>query len=198
VDRLSTVGALALGLGLACSGGESTEGKSPPRSRVNAVAATPKPQEDLAEWCEIRADPQTARKFAFPRLAGDVAFGPGWRWVNVWATWCKPCLEEMPMLAGWRERLAREKVAVDMVFLSVDADAETVAELRKSRPEIPEGPRIASVDDLPQWMESIGLDESSVLPIHMFVDPTERIRCVRMGGIAEHDYDTVKRVVTQE
>jgi len=189
---------VTLGLALACGGGDGTGGKSPPRSRVNAVAATPKPQEDLAEWCEIRADADTARKFALPRLEGDVARGPGWRWVNVWATWCKPCLEEMPMLAGWRERFAREKVAVDMVFLSVDADAAAVAELRKSRPEIPDGPRIASVDDLPNWMASIGLDESSVLPIHLFVDPADRVRCVRMGGIGEDDYDTVKRVVTQE
>jgi len=199
VDRLSTVGALALGLALGCGGGDRGGEKPPPqRSRVNAVAATPKPQEDLSEWCEISADAQAARTFAFPRLAGDVGRGPGWRWVNVWATWCKPCLEEMPMLAGWRERFARENVAVDMVFLSVDADAATVAELRKSRPEIPDGPRIASVDDLPKWMAAIGLDESSVLPIHLFVDPAQRIRCVRMGGIGEDDYDTVKRVVTQE
>jgi thiol-disulfide isomerase/thioredoxin len=190
--------ALAVGLALACGGGESTENKPPSRSRVNAVAATPKQQEDLAEWCEIRADAQTARKFEFPRLAGDVERGSGWLWVNVWATWCKPCLEEMPMLAGWRERFAREQVAVDMIFLSVDADAATVAEMRKSRPEIPDGPRIASVDDLPKWMASIGLDESSVLPIHLFIDPAQRIRCVRMGGVGEQDYDTVKRVVAQE
>lgn len=186
-----------MGLAFSCGGGESAKSKSPSRSRVNAVAAKQKPQEDLSEWCEITAAPEVAREFAFPRLAGDVTSGSGWRWVNVWATWCKPCLEEMPMLASWRDRLARDEVAVDMIFLSVDADAETVAELRKSRPEIPEGPRIASVDDLPTWMASIGLDESSVLPIHLFVDPAERIRCVRMGGIGEHDYDTVKRVVTQ-
>lgn len=39
--------------------------------------------------------------------------------VNLWATWCKPCLEEMPIL----ERIATENKNVKLVFLSIDKDS---------------------------------------------------------------------------
>jgi hypothetical protein len=37
-----------------------------------------------------------------------------------------------------------------------------------------------------------------VLPIHLFVDPADRLRCVRMGGVASHDWDFVKRILSQD
>jgi thiol-disulfide isomerase/thioredoxin len=39
--------------------------------------------------------------------------------VNLWATWCKPCLEEMPIL----EKIATENNDIKLVFLSVDKDS---------------------------------------------------------------------------
>ena len=39
--------------------------------------------------------------------------------VNLWATWCKPCLEEMPIL----ERIATENKEIKLVFLSIDKDS---------------------------------------------------------------------------
>ncbi|MEA1847387.1 TlpA disulfide reductase family protein [Chryseobacterium sp. MHB01] len=39
--------------------------------------------------------------------------------VNLWATWCKPCLEEMPIL----QKIAAENKDVKLVFLSIDKDS---------------------------------------------------------------------------
>lgn len=39
--------------------------------------------------------------------------------VNLWATWCKPCLEEMPVF----EKIASENKNVKLVFLSIDKDS---------------------------------------------------------------------------
>lgn len=39
--------------------------------------------------------------------------------VNLWATWCKPCLEEMPLFT----KIATENKDVKLVFLSIDKDS---------------------------------------------------------------------------
>lgn len=45
--------------------------------------------------------------------------------VNVWATWCKPCLEEMPALVRLRSEYSRDDL--DLIILSADdlSDVDT-------------------------------------------------------------------------
>jgi peroxiredoxin len=71
-----------------------------------------------------------APAFALPRLSG----GPpvelaGLRGrvvlVNFWATWCKPCEDEMPAMERLYRRLAPE--GFELLAISVDADVAPVA-----------------------------------------------------------------------
>ncbi len=41
---------------------------------------------------------------------------PGGRVVNFWATWCAPCIEELPRLAAW----GRAHPDVDLLFVNLD------------------------------------------------------------------------------
>lgn len=99
------------------------------------------------------------------------------------------------MLAGLRERFAADHLPIELMFLSVDADDATVASFRKAHPGTPEGLRIKDESVLGPWLKSIGLDENSALPIHLFVDAEQRIRCVRMGEVEASHYDTVRGLV---
>jgi len=213
MDRLQAVAvaaaALAAGLLVAAGcGGEGTGGSgglsgvtTVPAGRVNAVTAAPKDPAKLAEgFCDARPKtPEAALTFALPETTGDAPAGAvagTWRWVNVWATWCKPCIAEMPMLAKWKERLAGEGVKLDLTFLSVDSDDATVAEHRKSHPDTPRTARLKDTAALPKFVESVGLDPGAPIPVHVFVDPANKIRCVRAGGLGESDYDAVKSVLS--
>ena len=121
---------------------------------------------------------------SFPELAGAAPpSAAGVRWVNVWATWCAPCIEEIPRLVRFRDRLAEEDAPVDLVFLSADRDDEAVAAFRAAHEATPEEPRIADPATLPAWAESVGLDEGATLPIHVFVDPRGRVACARTAGV---------------
>ena len=48
-----------------------------------------------------------------------------WHWVNLFASWCGPCKEEIPMLTRWETAL---RPKMNLTFLSLDDDER---ELRK-------------------------------------------------------------------
>jgi thiol-disulfide isomerase/thioredoxin len=164
-------------------------------SRVDAVTAKA-PKVDLAGFCDNHAQAATAKSFVMPELgAGTPGPSKGWRWINVWATWCRPCVEELPLIAGLKDKFAADHLPLSVEFLSVDATADEVRKFEASHPGTPSSLRIKDAGALPAWLGAIGLDESSALPIHLFVDDNDKIRCVRMGAIEASHYDTVRAMV---
>jgi thiol-disulfide isomerase/thioredoxin len=194
-DAPAAAAALALAL-IACS--PSGDGGAPPE-RVNAVKADPKRAASLEGFCDVRPGPGAARAFALPELAAGgpapPAVGGRWLWMNVWATWCAPCVEEMPMLAKWRSRLADDGVRFELAFLTVDGAAADVERFRERHPDTPPTLRIRDGAGLEPFATSLGLDASAAIPIHVFVDPAGKIQCVRTGGLTEPHYATVRELL---
>ena len=109
----------------------------------------------------------------------------------MWATWCKPCVEEIPRLVKWHASRARQDPRVDLLLVSADETAEEVAGFLETHPAIPSGPRLAKPDDLPAWMKSLGVP-GATLPVHVFVDTSGRVRCVRASEIEESDFPAIE------
>lgn len=172
-------------------------GSEPPPSRVNAVKADPG-KVSTAGFCDVRHPAGRGPAFELPALASPASSAPaGWRWINVWATWCKPCVEEMPRLQQWRGRLSRADRPIDLVFLSVDESEEAVASFRAAHPDTPASLRIAASSALPAWLRSVGLDEGAPIPVHVFVDPAGRVRCARAGGVGDDHFAMVERLFSE-
>lgn len=75
-----------------------------------------------------------APAFALPSLAGEkpvrlAELRGRVVLVNFWATWCKPCEEEMPAMERLYRRLEPE--GFELLAVSVDADIEPVREFRE-------------------------------------------------------------------
>jgi thiol-disulfide isomerase/thioredoxin len=205
MDRLQVVTGARLGLlvallfGAGCDRG-GAEKKEPPATgdRVDSVVAGQDKQVSVEEFCDVRAKSAAAAPpLDLPALAGGQA-APGkgsWRWVNLWATWCKPCIEEMPHLAKWQKDLAAKGLRFDLVFVSVDDSDDLVTRFRERHPDAPPSLRLADPDALPKWLAAIGLGESAPIPVHVFVDPDDRVRCVRAGGVKERDLPAVRAIL---
>ncbi len=173
-----------------------TETPAPVLKRVDSVKAAPVNPKEIEAFCDVYVAPEAAVPFEAPPLV-EGAFAPvaGWRWVNVWATWCGPCVAEMPMLTAWRDRMNREGKAVDLTFVSFDAGAPEVARFRAKHPEYPLDHRVRDLADVPEWLGKVGLDAGVAIPIHLFVDPQDRLRCVRTGALSDDAFATVSRLV---
>ena len=189
MDRLPLVAAL-LAASFGCE--ERSQQPAAPSSRVNAVKAEVAKEASPEDFCDKRYPAASAPAFTWPTLTAAAPQASGWRWINVWATWCKPCVEEIPRLVGWRDRLG----GLPLVLVSVDENDAIVEEYRKANPAIPATSRLADPAALPAWMKALGLDEAAPIPIHVFVDPQGKIRCVRAGGVADPDFAVVQKIVS--
>jgi cytochrome b involved in lipid metabolism len=183
MDRLHVV-SMAL-VGLVAAGGCEREGgnkKQPPAAgdRVDAVKAGQEKKVSAEEFCDVRAEASKAPALVMPALAGGQS---------------APGNEEMPHLAKWQKELAGEGVRFDLVFVSVDDSDDLVTRFRERHPGTPESLRLADPDALPKWMGSIGIDEAAPIPVHVFVDPDDRVRCVRAGGVKEKDLPAVRSIL---
>jgi len=126
---------------------------------------------------------------------GDPRALPGqWQWLNLWAAWCKPCKEEMPILSDWAR--ARDAKRPHPVYLSLDDDER---QLRRYLTE--QGGALAGeflwVDDedvRAAFFPSVGLPNPPTLPVQLVLDPQGRLRCVRVGSISRAELDEATRV----
>lgn len=164
-----------------------------PASRVDAVAAAPVKEVTSGQFCESQPNVD----FTWPELdSAAPADADSWTWVNAWATWCKPCVGEMPMLVKWQKRLEDAGLKVALRFLSMDAHPEDVQKFYAAHPEVPQGVRIKDVALLPGWLPKVSLGADVALPIHFFLGPDHKIACIRTGSLGEADYEGVKAVLS--
>lgn len=172
----------ACGLAVAgCEGKAEETTTSPPPARFQAAMAKDKPdKKELEAFCDVQGGP----KLELPALVGEAPADPGW--VNVWATWCKACVEEMPMIERWKSKLGTE-----ILYISTDEEAEVLDAYMKEHPNIPRSTRMEDSEALPEFLKKWGVDPGAGLPLHIFVGADKAIKCVRAGAVAEHHYDIV-------
>jgi thiol-disulfide isomerase/thioredoxin len=176
------------------------EAPAPTPSRVEGAKVRQNNGANTAAFCDVHAADDSGSVLTLPPLVGPplAAQAPGhWRWANVWATWCKPCVEEIPRLARWREKLAAAGHPVDLAFVSVDDGTDEVDAFRRLHPEMPDSPRLADPSKQGTFFVALGLDKASPIPIHVFVSPSGHVHCVRAGAVSEQDYPAVERLLRE-
>jgi thiol-disulfide isomerase/thioredoxin len=183
------------------------------RSEVVVGSATPKaePKPSASAAKRPRAmckDPPAAAGRKIPdgelvrveegaSLPEAIATGGGvWTWVNLWAGWCGPCKEEMPMLVAWEKRLREAGSPIRLAFVSIDDDERQARRFLSSQPAVRASYRLAEGEGRSKWLGALGVPESPELPVHLLFDGQGALRCTVTGAISEADFGRVREIVS--
>src|SRR5581483_2089967 len=119
----------------------------------------------------ITASAYTQAIVKLPELQEMMNEGQKVKVVNFWATWCAPCIKEMPFL----ERLNRDNKDVKVLLVSLDFDLDhdqskitSFVERKKLNSEVV----ILDEPDPTKWIEKIDKVWSGALPATMVMNPT--------------------------
>ncbi|MEZ4992770.1 MAG: TlpA disulfide reductase family protein [Saprospiraceae bacterium] len=85
--------------------------------------------------------------------------------INFWATWCKPCVEELPYFEKLHREMAGEKVKVVLLSLDFAKDVETklldFVNTRQLQPDV-----IALTDGkYNDWIDKISSEWTGAIPV---------------------------------
>ncbi len=87
---------------------------------------------------------------------------------NFWATWCAPCVKEMPYF----EKASQENKALELVFISMDdgRNPERVTDFMEKR-NIKSPVFLLDDVDYNKWIDKVNPEWSGAIPATIFIKP---------------------------
>jgi len=197
VDRLSALTAIVVAVVAtlaACDKGAGDQPPPPGRTNGAKVGSAQKASADA--FCDVHHADDSGPLLQIPPVGEVKAIAKQgrWTWLNIWATWCKPCVEEMPMIVKWTSEKKFAGVELDALFVSVDENDADITAFKQAHADLPPTARLADPKVQPEWFKQLGLDAAPPIPIHVFVSPTGHIRCARAGSIAAKDAAAIEKL----
>ena len=98
--------------------------------------------------------------------------------LNFWATWCAPCVEEMPMLSNFYNRAKMEGISV--IGLAIDNEKNVKEFLKKIKVDhhlLVAGANGTSI------MDKVGLNPSNSLPFTIMFDSNYDVLKIKLGKL---------------
>ena len=101
--------------------------------------------------------------------------------INFWATWCVPCVRELPALQGFQREQAKRGWRV--IALAVDQPVPVIEFVNRFKLELTVA--LAGVDGL-EWQRAMGNDKGG-LPFSLVLDAAGKVRHRKLGETTLED-----------
>jgi thiol-disulfide isomerase/thioredoxin len=134
---------------------------------------------------------QTPAKHDFPLLTldGKTANVSDFKgkviFINLWATWCPPCIAEMPNIHKLYQKVSAENIA--FVMVSMDEDIEKAKKFIKRKEYT--FPVYTLKSGLPETFET------NIIPTTFVINPSGKI-VMRKEGMAKYDTEEFREFLT--
>jgi len=116
--------------------------------------------------------------------------------INFWATWCAPCVKEMPLF----EKLNHDDKNVRIILVSMDYDLDPdPAKVKRfiERKKILAEVVILAEENPNDWIEKIDKSWSGALPSTLVINPNSGKRKFIQGELKEGDLEKVIQEVSK-
>ncbi|MGD0838691.1 MAG: redoxin domain-containing protein [Polyangia bacterium] len=111
--------------------------------------------------------------------------------LHFWATWCGPCMRELPVLARLAEEAQRR--GIDFIAVSLDSpsahSAERVSTVLAQRVRDPHWSSILKIADVDAFMTSIDPGWQGAIPVFFAFDRDTRLRRSHLGDITRPEFE---------
>jgi thiol-disulfide isomerase/thioredoxin len=142
--------------------------------------------------------PAGPRIVSLEDLQGVIAApGNGVKVINFWATWCAPCVKEMPQF----EKIAKERDDVNVTLVSLDLDMDPDAEkVRRfvSQKEIQSTVLILDAGDPNVWINKVDPGWSGALPATLIINEANGKRLLVERELHEGDLEQLISQVQEQ
>src|SRR5258706_4337157 len=104
------------------------------------------------------------------QLKKEMATGSRIKVINFWATWCAPCVKEIPLF----EKLGKENKKVEVLLVSMDYDLDPNPDkVRRfmERKKIESRVIILAQSNPTEWIDEIDKSWSGALPSTLIINP---------------------------
>lgn len=149
--------------------------------------ASVSPRKPSAVDAQIEGQPAPA--LSLPDTEGKLRTLKDWpgKWllVNFWATWCAPCMHEIPALIATQAKY--DKVGLQVVGIAMD-DPDAVRALMKDKAF--NYPSMVGDEAVQGLMEQFG-NTLGALPYTVLISPEGVIRYIELGGVDEPKLDSL-------
>ena len=176
----------ALAIALAAVAGFFIQKKlNPPATTVSTAA--PPVETAAAPAAEEPKLPETLPQFELQDRDGKMRRLGDWKGqplvVNYWATWCPPCVREIPLLSQLRRERAAQKLEVIGIAVDFREDVLKFADERKL-----DYPLLIGEEDGLAAVAAVGMQPA--FPFTLFADSQQRIVALKVGEL-HHDEATL-------
>lgn len=96
--------------------------------------------------------------------------------VNFWATWCGPCIKELPHFESVGKEYAQKRVKVLLVSLDFKKDLETKVKPFLVKRKIQSQVLLLDETDYNSWIDKITPEWSGAIPMTLIVNKNRNIR----------------------
>lgn len=119
--------------------------------------------------------------------------------LNFWATWCRPCVAEMPYFEQVTESYASKPVKVIFISLDFVEDLETRVEPFLKRKKLQSEVVLLDETKYHEWIDLISPEWSGSIPATLFVNHSRQIRKFHEGDFTFETLSTeIESILNQE